>query len=51
MSLLVYFGTPLVIAEVWDQSVIEIIEKQFLRELHLLPRDLSGKIIKNVSQQ
>lgn len=48
-SLLIYFGTPLVAAEIWKQQDVDALEKQLFREMLLLPNDIGGDLILNVA--
>ena len=49
-SLLIYFGTPLVAAELIGKNEILKIEEGLYREIYLLPRDIKGTLITNVAQ-
>ena len=48
-SLLIYFSTPLVVAGIWSRNDIDLIEKEYYRETHLLPKDLKRDTIINVA--
>lgn len=49
-SLLLYFATPLVTARLISAQSAEKIEREYLREVHLLPRDIKREAIVNVAQ-
>ena len=49
-SLLLYFGVPLLAADLLKPAQVEAWEKQPLRQLHLLPCDLKRSAITNLTE-
>lgn len=49
-SLMLYFGTPLVAARIWDAATVESIERRIYRRVHLLPNDVNGGLIVHISR-
>ena len=47
-SLLIYFASPLIAAEMIKADQVERWEREILRKLHLLPRDIDRKLIVNL---
>jgi hypothetical protein len=50
-SLLIYFMTPLVASQILSLKEIDSLEKEYVREILDLPKDIKRDIIINVSQQ
>ena len=48
-SLVLYFGVQLIAADVLKTAQVEAWEKEALRQLHLLPRDLKRTAISNLT--
>ena len=50
-SLLLYFGVPLVAANVLKEAQVQSWENELVRQLHLLPRDIKRSAITNLVDQ
>ncbi len=48
-SLVLYFGVPLIASDLLKSQQVEAWEKEALRQLHLLPRDLKRSAISNLT--
>ncbi len=47
-SLLIFAATPMLSAKIIRSETIESWERELLRKLHLLPRDLDGRLVANL---